>query len=192
MNWQSKGPQGTGLFQAKAGLGNGCFWMPSPAPLSQKTRYSCPISVKWNWFYLVPLSAVVKINGFKQNRSFQSISPSLNQEVMSGEFQMLTLPYCYHFSLRLPLLWQPRVWMATWNGSLLSLSLPLLISLSVSLFISPFDENRFLSGWDTLHIFKSNRIFLPRYCTSSKHNKKVNCLEIWKALFQWSSKARHI
>lgn len=106
---------------------------------------------------------------------------------MSGEFQMLPIPYCYHFSLRLPLCWQPRVGMATWDGSLLSPSLPLLLSLSLSLFISPFDGNCLLSGWDTLHIFKSNRIFFsPQILHRLQTQSKTICLEMQKVSFQWS------
>ena len=58
---------------------------------------------------------------------FITVSPRLNQDVMSSEFQMLMIPSCYHFSLRLPLLWQRRVRMASWDASLRTLSLPTLL-----------------------------------------------------------------
>lgn len=89
---------------------------------------------------------------------------------------------------------QSRDGIVRWLTSLslfLSLAPPLLFSLFLPLLISPFDEHCLLSGWDTLHIFKSSRIFCsPQILHKQQIQSKINLADIGKVSFQWSQESK--
>lgn len=187
----AKDPRGPGCFEPELAQGMDVSGFPLQ-PLCHRTRGThflylqngigytwCLSQLLWKWMDLSGIDL------------FIAASPRLNQDVMRGEFQMLTIPFCYHFSLRLPLLWQPRVWMESWDGSLLSPSLPLLSS-PPCLFL-PLMKTAFYQG-EILCIYLRviGYFLLPRYCTSSKHNQRSSAWKYEKCLSNGPRKARSL
>lgn len=123
--------------------------------LSEPMRASLLIPRQQNCWYLA--SCCCREDGFPQHFHL-----AWTKRMMDGEFQMLGVPWCSHFSLLLPHPWQPSARTASWDGTLLCL-FPC-----------------FLSGWGVWHIFKSNRILfslqmLHKYQTQSR----ISCVEQW-------------